>query len=176
MPGPKLAACLAALAGAALVAGCHGEDDDINFSGGGNVSAEGKAEEGKIKVKAPGFDLSLSLPKEMTGEAKVDRDSKVLYPGATISGMAVAAGEGGDQGGDSEIEMRFATADPLDKVLAWYRDPARAVGYRLDGAARDGNGWVIAGTQKRDNHPFKVRLTARGNGGTDGRVTVRHRD
>ena len=162
---------------AGMVAGC-GIDDDRNSAQPANnvVSAEGKAEEGKISVKAPGFDLALSLPKEMAGEAKVDRDSKVLYPGATISGIAIAAGEGGNDGGDSEVEMRFATADPPETVAGWYRDPARADGYRLDKATKEGDSWVLLGTQNRDKHPFKVRLAPRSGGGTEGRLTVRHRD
>jgi hypothetical protein len=165
----------AAMAFLTLLGACGSDDDDANLGAPANrqISAEGKAEEGKISVKAPGFDLAFTLPKEMTGEAKVDRDSKVFYPGATISGMAIAAGAGG---GDSEVELRFATADPIDKVVAWYRDPARAAGYRLDSAGKQGDQWVFTGTQKRDNHPFKVRLTERAGGGTDGRVTVRHHD
>jgi hypothetical protein len=160
-----------------VLAAC-GIDDERNAAQPATaaVSAEGKAEEGKISVKAPGFDLALSLPKEMAGEAKVDRDSKVLYPGATISGIAIASGAGGNDGGDSEVEMRFSTADSPEVVAGWYRDPARAVGYRLDKAGKEGDGWVLHGTQKRDNHPFKVRLTPREGGGTEGRLTVRHRD
>ncbi|HEY0413016.1 MAG TPA: hypothetical protein VGD66_07735 [Allosphingosinicella sp.] len=175
MPGLKLA-CFLSLAPFAL-AGCGADEDDMNLAPANTqISAEGKAEEGKISVKAPGFELKFSLPKEMTGEVKVDRDSRIFYPDATISGMAVAAGRGGDDGGGSEVEFRFASADPVDRVLAWYRSPARSDGYRLDGAAPEGDAWVITGTQKRDGHRFKVRLAARGGGGTDGRVTVRHDD
>lgn len=175
MARPMLCAALAPLA---LLAACGADDEDFNMAApaNGHASAEGKAEEGKISVKAPGFDLTFSLPKEMAGEAKVDRDSKVFYPGATISGMAIAAGEGGDDGGDSEMEMRFATADPVERVAAWYRAPERGDGFRLDGASQSGGGWTIFGTQKRDNHRFKVRLAPRAGGGTDGRVTVRHHD
>ena len=174
MPSRKAAVVLAAAIG---LAGC-GSDDDGNAAASVNrpVSAEGKAEEGKISVKAPGVDLALSLPKEMTGEAKVDRDSKVLYPGATISGIAIAAGAGGNDGGDSEVEMRFATSDSPEAVAGWYRDPARAAGYRLDKAGKEGDAWIILGTQNRDKHPFKVRLTPRAGGGTEGRLTVRHHD
>lgn len=169
----------AAFAAAALLGGCQGRndpDDAGNFAADAEPSAEGKAEEGKISVKAPGFDLAFSLPKGMVGEARAERDSKLLYPGAILRGMAIAAGEGRGKGGDSEVEIGFSTPDPLDKVVAWYRDPARAEGFNLDRAKKDGDDWRLAGVQKRDDHRFKLRLSPRSGGGTDGRLTVRHRD
>jgi hypothetical protein len=169
----------AAFAAAALLGACQAKtdpDEAGNVAADAEVSAEGKAEEGKISVKAPGFDLKFTLPKGMVGEARAERDSKLLYPGAILRGMAVAAGEGRGKGGDSEVEIGFSTPDPLDKVVAWYRDPARAEGFSLERAARDGDGWRMTGVQKRDAHRFKLRLSPRSGGGTDGRLTVRHRD
>jgi hypothetical protein len=169
----------AALAAAALLGACKAKTDRNaadNVSAAAEVSAEGKAEEGKISVKAPGFDLKFTLPKGIVGEARVERDSKLLYPGATLRGMAIAAGEGRGDGGDSEVEIGFSTPDPLDKVVAWYRDPARADGFRLERAAREGAEWRVTGVQKRDGHRFKLRLSEREGGGSDGRLAVRHRD
>jgi hypothetical protein len=169
----------ALLAAAALLGACDAKTDRNaagNVSAEAEVSAEGKSEEGKISVKAPGFDLKFSLPKGMVGEARVERDSKLLYPGAILRGMAIAAGEGRGKGGDSEVEIGFSTPDPVDKVLAWYRDPARAEGFRLERAAQEGGDWRVTGVQKRDGHRFKLRLSKRPGGGTDGRLAVRHRD
>ncbi|HEX8223581.1 MAG TPA: hypothetical protein VF605_07175 [Allosphingosinicella sp.] len=171
--------CAALAAAVALLGACDGKFDRNaaqNASPDAPVSAEGKAEEGKISVKAPGFDLKFSLPKGMVGEARAERDSKLLYPGAILRGMAIAAGEGRGKGGDSEVEIGFSTPDPLDKVVAWYRDPARAEGFSLDRADKDGDEWKVAGVQKRDGHRFKLRLSPRSGGGSDGRLTVRHRD
>jgi hypothetical protein len=168
------------IAAAALaLTGCNRvaePDETDNAAANVAVSAEGKAEEGKISVKAPGFDLAISLPKEMAGQAKVDRDSKVLYPGATIEGVAIAAGPGGDTSGDSEVEMRFSSRDPIETVAGWYRDPVRAEGFRLDKVRSEGRDILIEGTQERDRHGFRLRLSPRPSGGTDGRLTVRHRD
>lgn len=177
MIAPKLAVAVALL-GPLAACGIGEEDEPIENHAAANVqvSAEGKAEEGKISVKAPGFDVAFTLPKEMAEEARADRDSKILYPGAAIRGLAVAAGPGGDKGSDSEVEMRFSTKHSVDQVAAWYRDPARADGFRLKGAQKEGDAIVVTGIQKRDNHPFKVRLTVRPGGGTDGRLTVRHKD
>lgn len=169
----------AAVAAAALLVACQAKSDPEegdNVSADAAVSAEGKAEEGKISVKAPGFDLKFTLPKGMVGEARAERDSKLLYPGAVLRGMAIAAGQGDGKSSDSEVEIGFSTPDPVDRVAAWYRDPARAEGFRLERAERSGDGWTVTGIQKRDDHPFKLRLAPRPGGGTDGRLTVRHRD
>ena len=169
----------AAVAAVVLLGACQAKvdpDEADNVAAEAEASAEGKAEEGKISVKAPGFDLKFTLPKGMVGEARAERDSKLLYPGAILRGMAIAAGEGRAKDGDSEVEIGFSTPDPLDKVVAWYRDPARAEGFRLDRAEREGDGWRVTGMQKRDRHRFKLRLAPRPGGGTDGRLTVRHRD
>ncbi|HEX8263498.1 MAG TPA: hypothetical protein VF547_11545 [Allosphingosinicella sp.] len=169
----------AALAVGLLLGACQAKVDPEEADKGSaepRASAEGKAEEGKISVKAPGFDLKFTLPKGMVGEARAERDSKLLYPGAVLRGMAIAAGQDTGKGGDSEVEIRFSTPDPLDEVVAWYREPARAEGFRLERAVKDGDGWMVTGVQKRDGHPFKLRLAPRPGGGTDGRLMVRHRD
>jgi len=168
--------CTALVAAAALSA-CDGRRDEAErVADNGQVSAEGKAEEGKVSLKMPGIDMSLSLPKGVSFDAKAERDSKLLYPGATLRGMAVAAGPGSDQSGDSEVEIRFSSPEPIDKVAAWYRDPARAEGFRLERAVQEGGSWTVTGVQKRDKHGFRLRLSPRDGGGTDGRLAVRHRD
>ncbi len=168
-----------ALAAAASLCACDSEarlDEPDNPVAESNVSAEGKAEEGKISLKMPGVDMTLSLPKGVADEARAERDSKLLYPGSTLRGMAVAAGPDSDKSGDSEVEIRFSTLDPLDKVAAWYRDPARSDGFQLQSAAKEGDSWLVTGVQKRDEHRFKLRLSPRTGQGTNGRLTVRHRD
>src|SRR5436853_2427710 len=112
---------LTALAAAALLGACHAKPDrrEGEKAGDAELSAEGKAEEGKVSIKAPGFDLKFTLPKGMAGEARAERDSKLLYPGSVLRGMAIAAGEGSGKGGDSEVEIGFSTPQPLDAVAAW---------------------------------------------------------
>jgi hypothetical protein len=172
---PSLSTAAAVLV---LLGACQMQDDENEAAANASqpISAEGKAEEGKISIQAPGFDLTFSLPKEMSQAAKVDKDSKILYPGATIAGVAVAAGKGGSDADQSEVELRFRTADPVERVVAWYRDPARAAGFRLQSVAKEGEAVVVAGIQNSDRHPFKVRLAPQPNGGTDGRLTIHHSD
>lgn len=173
------------LAGLALLAGCDSASE--NKAAPANLaSAEGAAEEGKITLKGPGVDMSFVVPKGMRGEAKADKNSNFLYPGATIGGIAIVgvqakAGKGGGAdksggGGDTEAEFRFATADPPAKVAAWYRDPARGKDLHVTAASKDGDDTIISGVEPGDNHPFKVRLKARPGGGTDGRLTIHHDD
>lgn len=168
-----------AFAAALLLCACDskgGSDEPANGSDNVQVSAEGKAEEGKISLKMPGVDMTISLPKGVADEARAERDSKLLYPGSTLRGMAIAAGPGSEKSGDSEVEIRFSTPDPLDKVVAWYRDPARAEGFSLESARREGDAFLVTGLQKKDEHRFKLRLTDRPGGGTDGALAVRHQD
>lgn len=161
-----------------LLAACGTHEENQAAAGNEQVSAEGKAEEGKITVKGRGVDMTFVLPKAMRGEAKADKNSKMLYPGATIGGLAIVGSQGASDkgGGDSEVEFRFTTADPPDRVAAWYRDPARAKELTVTNAVKDGNDLVIAGRQPGDVHPFKVRLSPRSGGGTEGRLTIHHND
>ncbi|HYI40727.1 MAG TPA: hypothetical protein VE053_10445 [Allosphingosinicella sp.] len=174
MSRPSLCTTFAA---AALLCACdaevHPEEPD-NPVVDSPVSAEGKSEEGKISLKTPGLDMTLSLPKGVADEARAERGSKLLYPGAILRGMAIAAGPDSDKSGDSEVEIRFSTPDPVDKVAAWYRDPARSEGFQLQRAIREGEAWLVTGVQKRDEHRFRLRLSARGGEGTNGQLTVRH--
>lgn len=165
------------LAALSLLSACGKADEDKKAAQANQqVSAEGRAEEGKITFKGPGLDMSFVLPKAMRGEAKADKNSRILYPGSTIGGVAVVGSQAnGGQGGDSEVELSFATSDPPERVAAWYRDPARAKDFHVTAAAREGADLVISGSQS-DGHRVKVRLAARTGGGTQGRVTIHHND
>lgn len=153
----------------------HGADSDV-VDNGQTVSAEGRAKAGTISVKAPGVDMSISVPKELSGEAKVGKDSKVLYPGSTLGGMAIAAADKDNQGGDTDVEVRFQTADSPEKVARWYRDPVRAEGFRLTSDRRDGQSYVFTGIEQHEQHPFKVSFGPGSGGGTEGRLRVHHND
>jgi hypothetical protein len=163
--------------GACHVGRGHGDDDDDNLSvANGAVSAEGTAKPGTISVKAPGVDISINVPKELSGEARVGKDSKVLYPGSTLGGMAIAAAGKDSQGGDTDVEVRFLTNDSPQTVASWYRDPARADGFRLTSDRRDGPNYVFTGIEQHEQHPFKVSFGPGAKGGTEGRLRVHHND
>lgn len=169
MRGSRVTIAAAAL----LLAACEAKIGDAAGNAAdenGQASAEGKAEEGKVAVKAPGFELSLNIPKEMTGQA--DHQGKLLYPDATVSGVYVAGGSGGEGG---EVELRFRSDAAPETVAAWYRDQARASDFTLSSFGREGEAFVGAGQEKKDGQGFRLRLEPRQSGGTDGRLVIRDR-
>ena len=172
MPMPKL---LPAIAAATLLIACEARiGNDARDAGGG--SAEGKAKEGQLSISAPGFEMKLDIPENVRREAGIDEDSGLLYPNAQFSGIHVEGGRDGAEGrGEGEVELRFTSNDPPDTVARWYRDPARAGDFAVGGAGRDGDDFVISGTSKDDNGQFRVRLSPRAGGGTDGRVVLSDR-
>lgn len=163
------------LAGVALLAGCGG-DDNNKAAQANQVSAEGQAQPGTVRLKGTGVDLTFVVPKAIRGDVKADKNGKILYPSSTLQGMAMVGGEpSGRKGGDSEMEVGFATADPLDKVVGWYRDPARTHDFRVVAVRKDGQATTIFANQP-DGHAIKVSLAPRAGGGTDGRLVIHHND
>jgi hypothetical protein len=136
------------------------------------LSAEGKAEAGQVSVKAPGLDVSFTVPKGLTRDVKVRSDIKILYPKAAITGMYAAAGSGKEEG-ESEVEFRFASADAPDRIAAWYQDPARAGLFKVKDITRQGADTLIRGREKGRDEDFRLRLAAKAGGGTDGRLVLR---
>jgi hypothetical protein len=155
---PKL---IAALGAAGLLTACEARIGNDAPPVAENASAEGRAEEGRFTVEAPGFNLSIDIPESIEARADVEDDNGLIYPGAAFGGMHVQGrpDQKGDDGG-GEVELRFTTADAADRVVAWYRDPARAGDIAIESARREGNAVLIAGTVRReDQERFAVRIT-----------------
>ncbi|TMJ15016.1 MAG: hypothetical protein E6G94_08215 [Alphaproteobacteria bacterium] len=164
----RKAALLAALA---LLSACgrgRGKEDDVdlNFAGAEN------AEEGKVALKGPGFDLSLNVP-NMAKHATADKDSSLIYPGSRISGMNIAAGLGteGDKG-QAEVALRFRSDDPPAKLAAWYVDPARKKEFTLGKQSREGDTFAFEGKTGKDGDAFRLRFGPAAGGGTDAAITI----
>lgn len=138
----------------------------------GETAAGGKAEEGQLSIKAPGFDMKINMPKALTNQPDLASDNPLLYPGASVSGMHIEASTGGrDQSG---VEIRFASPDAPSKVAAWYRAAAQKQGFSITSERRDGDASVFTGSQKSDGDPFTLRLAPAG-AGTEGRLTLHER-
>lgn len=168
----------AAMLGIVLLAGCDariGNDSKPDTNVNADAPAEGKSEEGKISLKAPGFDVAIRIPEGLSERTSADPDNKLLIPGSTVSGLHVAAAMGDGSKEKSGVELRFTSSEPLEKVLAWYRDPARKGGFALTSDAREGSATLLTGTSGGDDDPFKLRLSPREGGGTDGRLTLTER-
>lgn len=168
---------VAAAAALALTA-CEARfGNDATAAAASNGSAAGKAEEGRLSISAPGFDMKINIPEGLRREAGIDDDSGVIYPNSSFSGIHVEGGRDGAAGrSDGEVELRFTSADGPDLVARWYRDPARAGDFAVATANREGAAVVIAGTTTRNNGRFRVRLAPRPGGGTDGRVVLSDTD
>ncbi len=171
------AAKLLALVGAlALLTACEakvGRDEGKEAASANEAAsaAEGKAEEGRFSIKAPGFDMKIDIPAGVTSHG--DSENDLLYPGSTLSGMHIEGSKGGADGkGDAGIELRFTTPDAPAKVGAWYRDPARASGFSVSSSRQEESALLITGRQKEDGDPFTLRLSPHGAGGTEGRLTL----
>ena len=166
------------LAGAALalLAACDEaarEERAASNAGGEAVEApaEGKAEEGRFTMKGPGFDLKINIPDGMKNEGS--GENALLYPGAKMSGMHIEASAASGRGA-SGVELRFTSADPVEKVAGWYRDPARKGTFSVARARQEGDAVLMEGTQEADGDPFSLRLVPSG-GGTEGRLTLSER-
>lgn len=134
-------------------------------------SAEGRSQEGQVSISTNGFEMKINIPEGLRREADIRDDSGVLYPNSRMSGIHVEGGERAGAGRD-EVEIRFTTADAPETVQSWYRDPARAADFTVASAGREGNGFVITGTRKREGGSFHIHLAARAGGGTDGRAVL----
>jgi hypothetical protein len=136
-----------------------------------NGSAAGKAEEGRLSIHAPGFDMKINIPEGIRREANMEGDNDIIYPGSTFGGMHVEGGRD-DSRSDGEVELAFTSADPPDRIARWYQDPARAPAFRVATTTREGAAYVIAGTTRDDDGRFRVRLTPRQGGGTQARLIL----
>lgn len=138
----------------------------------GNGSAENKAEEGQLSINAPGVEMKINIPEGLRGEAHMNDDSGLIYPGATMSGIHVEGGRE-ESRDDGEVELRFNSGDAPDAVARWYQDPARARDFTVATATREGPAYVFAGTRTRGGEGrFRIHLAPRAGGGTDGRVLL----
>jgi hypothetical protein len=137
----------------------------------GNGSAENKAQEGQVSISAPGFDMKIDIPSGLTRQGRMNDDSGLIYPNSGMSGIHV---QGGPKEGESdgEVELRFTNADAPDLVARWYQDPARAPQFTIATAGREGPAFVFAGTTRERGGQFRVRLSPREGGGTEGRLLL----
>ncbi|HWT13628.1 MAG TPA: hypothetical protein VN231_12795 [Allosphingosinicella sp.] len=167
---PKL---VSALAAAAALTACEARFGNDAAPVAENATAAGRAEEGRLTVEAPGFNMSIDIPESISSRAQMDGENGLIYPGSTLGGLHVQGrpeGPGGQS--DGEVEMRFTTADPAATVAAWYRDPARAEDLTIQAARQEGSTFVIQGTGLRDQERFTVRISPRAGGGAEARLVL----
>ena len=167
---PLAAAAALALAACEMRLGNDADAGNENRT----ATAAGKAEEGRLSIHAPGFDMKISIPEGVRREAGIDDDSGIIYPNSTFSGMHVEGGP--DEGrSDGEVELAFTSADSPEMIAGWYQDPARAPDFTVATTNREGAAFVIAGAITDDDGRFQVRLSPRQSGGTEARLVLSDR-
>ena len=159
-------------AAAVLLAGCDMRIGNDAPPVADNASAAGRAEDGRLTIEAPGFNLAVTVPEGFDGRSDSGGDSGLVYPGARVAGIHVQGGrDRGDHGRD-EVELRLTSADAPDRVVGWYRDPGRADRFTISSTTREGDTTVIAGTGRRNQERFTLRVSARAGGGSDMRLLI----
>lgn len=166
---------LPALAAAALLTACEARFGNDAGEVVENATPAGRAEDGRLTVEAPGFNMSITIPKEIRAGANDDND--LVYPGSTFGGIHVqGTRERPDGESEGEVEMRFSTADGPERVVAWYRDPARAKEIKIVSAGRQGADFVIAATgADGDGGRISIRISPRAGGGSEARLLLSER-
>ena len=161
-----------ALAAVAQLCACEakiGKDAEREPGNGAvNAAAPADGEKGQFSLNIPGFEMKVDMPDEgvRTGE-----DSDILYPGSRVTGMTIDAGRDSPE---ESVEIRFRSPDPVQKVAAWYRDPAREAQFSVTGFTEEADGYRLTGTQKDGNDGFDLWMSPSGSG-TDGRLVLRDR-
>lgn len=162
-------------AGSLALAGCDARFGNDAAPVAENATAQGRAEEGRVTIEAPGFNMSIAIPEGMRDQVGDDEEG-LLYPGSRFGGIHVQGGaekSGGDR--DGEVELTFSSADPIERVVAWYRDPARADRFTLRSVRAENGGYAIEGAGRGDGERIALRLAPRAGGGTDGRLLLSDR-
>jgi hypothetical protein len=161
-----------AMAAAALLVACEARIGNDAPPVEENASAAGRAEEGRLTVEAPGFNMSISIPEGIRSRAEMDEGS-LLYPGSDFAGMHIqGGGDGPGAEGGGEVELRFTTGDAPGQVVGWYRDPARGQEFTLEAARQEADGFVVTGTDRQDGDRFTLRIAPGAGGGTEGRLLL----
>lgn len=156
------------LAAATLALGACNAEIGEGDAEDANISAEGRSEENRMTISAPGFNMKVDLPERVRREAGLDSDGDLFYPGASLAGMHIQASDGGG------VELRFTTPDAPDKVRAWYRDAARTE-FKIGDEQRDGAAIRLSGITGDNQAPFKLTLSPAGQG-TEGVLSLSDRN
>lgn len=149
---------------AAALAGCGSDGDGTSVSikgdDGNAVASLGK--DGRVAIKAPGFEGSLKLPKFEFGAENFEVDGLKLYPGSTIANLNVESGN--DK--DGSVRVDFDAPAAVGQVQRWFQDEMQSAGFNL--SAKDG---MLTGTTK-DGSPFTLKLSPAGDEKARGTLSV----
>lgn len=151
---------------AATLAACGGEGEGTSISiQGDNGSVTAQADkDGKVSVKAPGFEGSIKLPKFSIGAENFEIDGVKLYPGATISSLNIDDRQDGtDRGG---VKVSFDAPAEATRVRDWFREQMEGAGFTVTGNRDELTGKTKSGS------PYTLKIDNTGEAKSRGTLTV----
>jgi hypothetical protein len=149
----------------ALLAACGGGEGNgtavsIKGEDGNTIASVGK--DGRVAIKAPGFEGSVKLPKFDIGADNFEVDGLKLYPGSTIANLNVDAAK---QGGGT-VKVEFDAPAAAQQVESWFREQMQSAGFTV--AVKDG---ALSGTTG-DGSPFSLKIAPQGEDKSRGTLSV----
>lgn len=149
---------------AVVLAACGGSGDGTSVSikgeDGNTLASVGK--DGRVEIKAPGFEGSVKLPKFEFGADNFEVDGLKLYPGSTIANLNVDA----SGGKDGSVKVEFDAPAAAGQVQNWFREQMQSAGFTVD--LKDG---ALSG-KTGDGSPFALKIVPQGDGKSRGTLSV----
>lgn len=147
---------------AACDGGNEGEGTSVSVKGddGDTVASVGK--DGRVAIKAPGFEGSVKIPKFEFGADSFEVDGLKLYPGSTIANLDVESGKGNE----GNVRLVFDAPAAAAQVQGWFREQMQNAGFTVE--LKDG---ALSG-KTRDGSPFSLKLAPASDNKARGTLSV----
>ena len=151
---------------AAALAACGGDGEGTSISiQGDNGSVTAQADkDGKVSVKAPGFEGSIKLPKFNIGAENFEVDGVKLYPGATVSSLNIDDRQDGTKSGG--VNVTFDAPADAARVRDWFREQMEGAGFTVTGNRDELTGKTKSGS------PYTLKIDGTGEAKSRGTLTV----
>lgn len=151
---------------AAALAACGGDGEGTSISiEGDNGSVTAAADkDGKVSVKAPGFEGSIKLPKFNIGAENFEIDGVKLYPGATVSSLNIDDRQDGTKSGG--VKVTFDAPAEASRVRDWFREQMEGAGFTVTGNRDELTGKTKSGS------PYTLKIDGTGEEKSRGTLTV----
>lgn len=151
---------------AAALAACGGDGEGTSISiQGDNASVTAQADkDGKVSVKAPGFEGSIKLPKFNIGAENFEVDGVKLYPGATVSSLNIDDRQDGTKSGG--VKVTFDAPADAARVRDWFREQMEGAGFTVTGNRDELTGKTKSGS------PYTLKIDGTGDAKSRGTLTV----
>lgn len=151
---------------AVAVSSCGGGDEGTSISiQGDNGSVTAQADkDGKVSVKAPGFEGSIKLPKFSIGAENFEIDGVRLYPGATIASLNIDDRQDGTKSGG--VKVTFDAPAEAARVRDWFREQMEGAGFTVTGNRDELTGKTKSGS------PYTLKIDGAGDAQSRGTLTV----